>query len=521
MRVARNTGQRLALLGGLLLMSLACSAAEAAAPLSAQENTVARQVIDDASRSVSVSGQPTRIADGWYAHHALLMTLGAGPCIVATVNHPRSQPWMFKVLPSLEQATQIDGTAFNVEDLLADHVDLVFTSIGDRQALAYEQVGLPVMRMGFTDLAGLQRSMLATAQALGGEQAMDRAQAYNRYLDAQLSAVKDKVSALSIEQRPTVLHIASINPLKVDGSDTLIDDWIRIAGGRNAAIGLKGNMQVVSAEQVLAWQPDVLILAAGAGDLEQAAQGPLGSLRHRGGAADRMGCAATAPGSVSRHGHAGQDQRLLSALLRLPANRIRRPKDSSGPAASAVASQQSADGPQVSHLLRCEAVLFQDSIRISAKHGSRKGFWPRRAPEGDGTGETAITAHLGMLKLGDQRFGLALRVIEHLVDPTRRCARYGLSKNGLPLKGAVLAEGFMQLRHDKGVVKCTITYGGETCIAGKMGQSGLVTQCLPEMGSIRGQVQEAFTGRMDTGDAAGAHVTIKLLRLAFSPHQPR
>lgn len=275
MRVARNTGQRLALLGGVLLMSLASSAAEAAAPLSAQENTVARQVIDDAGRSVSVSVQPTRIADGWYAHHVLLMTLGAGSRIVATVNHPRSQPWMFKVMPSLEQATQIDGTAFNVEDLLADHVDLVFTAIGDRQALAYEQVGLAVMRMGFTDLAGLQRSMLATAQALGGEQAMDRAQAYNRYLDAQLSGVKDKVSALSIEQRPTVLHIASINPLKVDGSDTLIDDWIRIAGGRNAAIGLKGNMQVVSAEQVLAWQPEVLILAAGAGDLEQAAQGPL------------------------------------------------------------------------------------------------------------------------------------------------------------------------------------------------------------------------------------------------------
>ena len=31
----------------------------------------------------------------------------------------------------------------------------------------YEQVGLPVMRMGYTDLPGLQRSMVATAQALG------------------------------------------------------------------------------------------------------------------------------------------------------------------------------------------------------------------------------------------------------------------------------------------------------------------------------------------------------------------
>lgn len=253
------------LIGCLLLISLTASA----------DDSGARHVVDDSGQSVAVPSQPMRIADAWYAHHVLLMTLGAGPRIVATVNHARSQPWMFKVLPSLNQATSVDGTAFNVEGLLADRVDLVFTSTGDRQALAYQQVGLPVMRMGYTDLAGLQRSMLATAQALGGTQPLARAQAYNDFLKTQLASVQSKVATLTNEQRPRVLHIASVNPLKVDGSDTLIDDWIKIAGGRNAATGLTGNMQVVSAEQLLAWQPDVVILAAGAGDLSQAAQAPL------------------------------------------------------------------------------------------------------------------------------------------------------------------------------------------------------------------------------------------------------
>lgn len=249
----------------LLLGSLIAYASEAAAI----------QVTDDSGKTVSITHEPQRIADAWYAHHVLLMTLGAGSRIVSTVNHPRSQPWMFKVLPSLNDATGIEGTAFNVEGLLEQQVDLVFTSIGDRQSVAYEQVGLPVMRMGYTDLSGLKRSMLATAQALGGEAAKGRAQAYNAYLDRQLKLVSDKVSTIPMAQRPRVLHIASVNPLKVDGSDTLIDDWIRIAGGRNAATGLVGNMQIVSAEQVLAWQPDVLILAAGAGNLDQAAQASL------------------------------------------------------------------------------------------------------------------------------------------------------------------------------------------------------------------------------------------------------
>jgi iron complex transport system substrate-binding protein len=256
-----NTWLRAALLTILLLADVHASAAQ--------------PVMDDSGRSVDVPTKALRIADGWYAHHVLLMTLGAGDRIVATVNHPQSQPWMFKILPSLSLATPIAGTAFNVEDLLAGQVNLVFTFTADRQALAYEQVGLPVMRMGYSDMAGLQRSLLETAQALGGERPIARAARYNHYLDEQLTHVRSRVSGLTDEQRPRVLHIASVNPLKVDGSDTLIDEWIKAAGGRNAAVGLKGNMQQVSAEQLLSWDPDVVIVAAGAGDLDQAAQAQL------------------------------------------------------------------------------------------------------------------------------------------------------------------------------------------------------------------------------------------------------
>jgi iron complex transport system substrate-binding protein len=263
------------LLSGLILVGLSASAQ--ADPSDAGRNIQAclhepRQVQDDAGQHVSIPCEPARIADGWYAHHVLLMTLGAGSRIVATVNHPESQPWMFKVLPTLNQATAIEGTAFNAETLLAEHVDLVFTALGDRQATAYRQLGLPVMQMGYTDLAGLQRSMLSTADALGGREPGARALAYNTFLDQQLAAVNQVVAGIPPEQRPTVLHIASVNPLKVDGAGTLIDDWIKLAGGRNAATGLKGNLQIVSAEQLLAWQPDVLILAAGAGNLDEAAQ---------------------------------------------------------------------------------------------------------------------------------------------------------------------------------------------------------------------------------------------------------
>ena len=230
-----------------------------------------REVTDDSGKQVLLPARVDRIADAWYAHHSLLMTLGAGGEIVATVNHPESQPWMFHIQPSLNQALSVKGTTFNAESLLAMRVDVVFVSAGNRDAVALRQAGLPVVEMKFTDFDSMKHSLRTTAQVLGTPQAAKRAEDYIHYLDDHLQTIASKTESLTVQQRPRVLHIQSLNPLKVDGSDTLIDQWIRAAGGRNAADGLKGNMQSVSAEQLLAWQPDVIILAASAGDISTSA----------------------------------------------------------------------------------------------------------------------------------------------------------------------------------------------------------------------------------------------------------
>jgi iron complex transport system substrate-binding protein len=230
----------------------------------------AAELVDDAGQTVQVPARVERIADAWYAHHALLMTLGAGDRIVATVAHEANLPWMFHLQPSLKQASTVNGTAFNAEDLLAHKVDLVFVSKGDRNAVAYRQLGLPVINVGFSDLDGLARSMRMTAQALGTPDALQRADAYNGYLAGIRQQLAARLKDLPAAQRLRVLHVASLNPIKVDGADTLIDEWINAVGARNAATGLKGNLQVASAEQLLQWQPDVIILAADAGDIDKA-----------------------------------------------------------------------------------------------------------------------------------------------------------------------------------------------------------------------------------------------------------
>jgi iron complex transport system substrate-binding protein len=234
-------------------------------PVLAAEAT--RTVTDDTGKTVTVPGQVRHIADAWYAHHSLLMTLGAGDKIVATVNHPESRPWMFRLQPSLTQALSVHGITFNSEALLARQTDVIFVPAGNGDAPAYRQANIPTLEMRFTDYPSLKKSLLTTAAVLGTPDAAARAQAYNAYLDAQLTQTTRRTASLTPAQRPTVLHIASLHPLKIDGSDTLIDQWIQAAGGRNVAAAIKGNLHEISPEMILAWQPDIIILGADAGSI--------------------------------------------------------------------------------------------------------------------------------------------------------------------------------------------------------------------------------------------------------------
>ncbi|RPD99805.1 ABC transporter substrate-binding protein [Candidatus Pantoea deserta] len=238
----------------------------------------AATLTDDSGQRVALPHPARRIADAWYAHHSLLMTLGAGDLIVATVNHPQSQPWMFTVQPSLNQALQARGKTFSSEALVARQVDAVFVPAQDPDAMSYRQAGLPTLSMQFDDVESMKRSLLTTAAVVGTAEARRRALAYNHYLDAQIATIGAKTALLTDSERPRVLHIQSLHPLKIDGSQTLIDSWIRLAGGRNAAAQVTGNMKEVSPEQVIAWDPDVIIIGAGAGRLEDSSYAALFSV---------------------------------------------------------------------------------------------------------------------------------------------------------------------------------------------------------------------------------------------------
>jgi iron complex transport system substrate-binding protein len=225
------------------------------------------------SCALATHAQPkTRIADLWYAHNAVVTMLGSASSVVATVARPQALPWMFRVAPALVNAQPVAGATVNAEDLLRLNADVVFASTGDPTIGAMRRLGLDVVPVGFDDYDSMLRCINLTAQTLDTPLARQRATDYRAYLQATLRNTSQVLSAHGSHTTPRVLHVASLMPLKVDGADTIVDQWIRAAGARNAADGLTGNLKPVSIEQVLAWHPDVVILAANAGSIDASPQ---------------------------------------------------------------------------------------------------------------------------------------------------------------------------------------------------------------------------------------------------------
>lgn len=250
------------LVAGLLSAALIAGCGQPATDTAAAPAT--HVVVDSTGASVTVPTTVTRIADAWPAHNEVVQMLGAGDKIVDTVLKPSTVPWLYTVQPALNNAqTVFTSTTVTTEKLTQSRPDLVFISSNPQVAAKTIELGIPTVQLIFQNFGDLKKVVTTTADVLGPA-AQTQATAYNGYLDSTLATVSAATAAIPMNKRPTVLHVNSIDPLIIDGTGSIIDNWITVAGGRDAAT-VSGNLKPVTTEQVAQWNPDVIILGSNAG----------------------------------------------------------------------------------------------------------------------------------------------------------------------------------------------------------------------------------------------------------------
>lgn len=252
------------LLSLLLVLAIAAGASLPPSPQKAIHATPAtRQITDAAGRVVKIPYVVNRIADAWPANAGMVLMLGGADKLVGITQQAQNQPWLRKLYPRIANVPVIINAAndLNIETLINTHPDVVLMSYAagmppwiDKAAAA----NIPVVMMPATTFKDIMTTIRMTGEILGPS-AEAIAADWLKYYNRNIIRIRAVTESIPREQRLRVLHTLRPNILSVDGVGGLVNDWINNSGGINVAVEMKGNAGTATMEQILKWNPDVII----------------------------------------------------------------------------------------------------------------------------------------------------------------------------------------------------------------------------------------------------------------------
>lgn len=212
---------------------------------------------DDQGYEIELADYPQAIISLSASTTEILFAIGAGGQVIG-----RDE---YSVYP--EEALNVTSVGAMWEELpteaiLALEPDLVVAAqiISEDQVQALRDLGLNVYwQANPTNYEELWENLRDFGRLTGHE---DETEALISDLEARVRAVQEKIAPLSY--RPSVFYeLDATDPSNpwTTGSGTFIDYIITQAGGFNAASALEGEYAQISAEELIAVNPDIILLA--------------------------------------------------------------------------------------------------------------------------------------------------------------------------------------------------------------------------------------------------------------------
>lgn len=218
-----------------------------------QESHGSRSVIslvDDLGHSVSLSAPARRVISLAPSITETLYAIGADSTIAGVTN-------FCNYPPAALSKTRVGGIIDpNVELIVNLHPDLILMSVEGNRKEDYERfqrLHIPVFVTNPRSIEGVLKSIRDLGLLTGHEHQADS-------LVARLSAKRAKVdSVTSLSSKPHVLMLVSLHPLVSVTERTFIGRILQEAGGSNIASDALGAYPLLSREEIVARNPEVII----------------------------------------------------------------------------------------------------------------------------------------------------------------------------------------------------------------------------------------------------------------------
>lgn len=218
-------------------------------------------VTDQAGREVTIVQEPQKLVSGYYISTSALIALGLQDKLVGIEAKADKRPIYSLSAPELIDLPNV-GTAkeFDLEGCTALEPDLVILPMKLKDAAAtLEELGINVLLVNPEDQPQLEDMISLIAEATNTQA---QAEKLLKFMDDQETMLTEK---LADADTPSVYLAGNSAMLSTAGDAMYQADMIRLAGGVNAASEIADTYWAeISYEQLLAWNPDYIILTSDA-----------------------------------------------------------------------------------------------------------------------------------------------------------------------------------------------------------------------------------------------------------------
>ncbi|MDD3265371.1 MAG: ABC transporter substrate-binding protein [Dehalococcoidales bacterium] len=237
------------------LVAVFAAACDQAEPTTTTNDTVV--ITDMAGRSVEIPSNLTRVASVFPYVTQIQLALGKGDLLVAVDSASSFNENLAGVYPVVTSVPAV-GNAFNInkEALLTTDPQLVITVTWDQDPDKTQQMlGVPVICV---DLNYYKDGIEFLGEVLGVE---SRAQDLTRFYDDTIAHIQSKLSSLNESEYKRVYVAAGGGSKSTYGAESTWHYEVTESGGVNVAADLiGGGSHDVSMEQIIEWDPEVIIL---------------------------------------------------------------------------------------------------------------------------------------------------------------------------------------------------------------------------------------------------------------------